>query len=136
VHASWATLSPDESKLPALVVRLLLVVVSVALGASLGWQWAAHRSDDPRTEHADAWARDTADRLQALGADRGRSCVDALTDLARTVDLAGLRHDPWGEIWSLRCHGDLGVVHSAGPDRRWNTVDDIVALTGNTTPDR
>jgi hypothetical protein len=37
-----------------------------------------------------------------------------------------LLHDPWGTPYAISCTDDDLFVSSAGADRRWGTVDDVV----------
>ena len=96
----------------------------------LGFCFGASRFDTrastvQRCEDRSA-ARSLAATIQALG--EGGRCGDALARLPEVVPPASLRADPWGTAWSIRCHGDLAVVRSAGPDGEAGTEDDVVEV--------
>lgn len=122
-----------SSRVLAMVVRVLLVVTLIGLGAAagfeLGYRWfrPAPRSLQEATELK---ARMLASELE-LELSRTGHCADALTELVRRGYAPTLRADPWGTPWRVRCYAERGTVESAGPDRSFATVDDIVALTSS-----
>ena len=88
-------------------------------------------SNFPRPPNEIEIAREDAARIataaQLLGADYG-SCTAALIHLPELRPAWTLRADPWGTPWSIRCHGDLVVVRSAGPDAEMGTWVDVVEV--------
>lgn len=81
---------------------------------------------EARCSHDVAPARALAKTIEALAVEG--TCGDALARLPEVVPAVTLRADPWGSAWSIRCHGDLAVVRSAGPDGEHGTDDDVVAV--------
>lgn len=113
------------------VVRLLLVIVPLWLGMVLGFE-VAHQALFHRADRLHQATQDKASSLAAaLEAERlgTGTCASGLTELAVKGYAPLLQSDPWGTRWRLRCYGERGVVESAGPDRRFGTADDVVALT-------
>lgn len=117
-----ATISPDEAPVPRLLVKLLVVTVAFGLGACFTIVTRCGVADDPTADVAEREARFLADELAVAD-----SCTESLTRLGHRLVADGT--DPWGRRWIVRCHGELGVVRSAGPDARWQTPDDVVALS-------
>lgn len=113
------------------VVRVLLVIVPLWLGMVLGFE-VAHQALFHRADRLHEATQDKARALaRALESERlgTGSCASGLTELALEGYAPLLQSDPWGTRWRLRCYGERGVVESAGPDRRFGTDDDVVALT-------
>jgi hypothetical protein len=118
------TVSPDEAPVPRFLVKLLVVTVSFGLGVCFTITTRCGLGDDPATETARREARSLADELRVAD-----TCTDSLTRLGERLVEDG--RDPWGRRWSVRCHGELGVVRSAGADARWRTPDDVIALSAS-----
>lgn len=119
------TVAPDEAPVPALTVKLLLTGCGFAFGALVAMVASWHGSGDSPESMAASEARFIADEIEH-DMQMGGSCTDALTEVGmRLVRDDG---DAWGRRWSVRCHGELGVVQSPGRDGQWRTKDDIVAL--------
>jgi hypothetical protein len=41
------------------------------------------------------------------------------------LDEDGRRNDPWGTTFKIACAGDDVSIHSAGPDGKFDTEDDL-----------
>jgi hypothetical protein len=103
---------------------LILAVFGFVLG---GWIAIATWDRDVTDTGRDR-ARALADDIRALAIGSGLPCGDALARLPFVRDAASLRQDPWGNAWSIRCHGDLAIVRSAGADGLFGAQDDIVEV--------
>jgi hypothetical protein len=123
-----ATVSVDPNPWTEAAVKVLVVLASAALGFGAGFvvrDFQAVRAESPEAiSHAEA--RDLAERLESRMLE-GDSCAQALTLVG--PQLLRDATDAWGNRYKVRCYGELGVVQSPGPDRRWRTRDDVIALT-------
>ena len=110
---------------------LILAVFGFVLG---GWIAIATWERAEVTDTGREQARALADDIRGLAMGSGLPCGDALTRLPLVNDAAALRRDPWGNAWSIRCHGDLAVVRSAGADGVFGAQDDIVEVAVTPQP--
>jgi hypothetical protein len=104
---------------------VILAMFGIAVGGYLAVSSFPRPPTDMEVAHEDAARIGTA--IQLLGRDYG-SCSAALIHLPELRPAWTLRADPWGTPWSIRCHGDLAVVRSAGPDAEMGTAADVVEV--------
>jgi hypothetical protein len=117
---------PEELRRDRRCAAIILAGFTVTLAFCFGASRFGERASDVSHCEDRSAARSLAATIQALG--EGGRCGDALARLPEVVPPASLRADPWGTPWSIRCHGDLAVVRSAGPDGEVETEDDVVEV--------
>ncbi len=117
---------PEELRRDRRYAALVLGGFSAILVMSMTIELCSPRPPGCRCSDDGAPARALAATIRALA--DGGPCGAALARLPEVVPAATLRADPWGAAWSIRCHGDLAVVRSAGPDGDVGTDDDVVEV--------
>jgi hypothetical protein len=106
---------------------MILATFGFVLGAWIALGTYEREEVDDADAHAHAEAASVATAIRELADERG-GCSEALAHLPVVQPAASLRADPWGKAWSIRCHGDLAVVRSAGADGEFGAEDDIVEV--------
>lgn len=103
------------------------------------WSWReCPKSDDTRfcdlspNDEARIMVRELRNASMRWRAMRGSDLCPAYGALLRDHELDGpMRADPWGGSYRFECPSDDVRVSSAGPDRTFDTKDDIAAHGGS-----
>jgi hypothetical protein len=124
MHGWLWCLEHNAARRDRLGATLILATFGFLLGAwiALGNVHILEHDTDVHDE-----AASVASAIRDLAGEH-RGCADALARLPAVLPAARLRADPWGNPWSIRCHGDLAVVRSAGADGHFGAQDDIVEV--------
>jgi hypothetical protein len=116
-------------------VRRLVITALLGAGAlyvGFWWMFGGFRCRFPVTHDAEGHARVLRTAAQAWQTEHELLDCPSIDDLDRLglIDPGLSRLDTWGGSFRLACTKEEITVSSAGPDRQWQTRDDIVVPRG------
>ncbi len=104
-----------------MIVVIIMALIATAVGIAVIPRWRKAQIDTART---DAQAVRSAVQLYLMD---HNDCPSNAEDLQEGgyLDRSKRATDPWDEPFRIECEGDEIYVLSAGPDKQWDTEDDI-----------
>lgn len=120
---STAPVSPPRFQIPVIVLLILFTGLPTSLIASVVGYVVTAQLRVAQGKGADMQIRTIEQAIQMYRL-RESGCP-SMADLEKKY-LSGDPRDPWGTDYRIEC-GDPDVVRSAGPDRLWDTEDDLTS---------
>lgn len=104
-----------------MIVVIIMALIATAVGIAVIPRWRKAQIDTARTD-----AQSIRSAVQLYLMDHN-DCPSSAQDLQEGgyLDRSKRATDPWDEPFRIECEGDEIYVLSAGPDKQWDTEDDI-----------
>ncbi|MEM9067412.1 MAG: type II secretion system protein GspG [Myxococcota bacterium] len=104
-----------------MIVVIIMALIATAVGIAVIPRWRKAQVDTART---DAQSIRSAVQLYLMD---NNDCPSSAEDLQEGgyLDRSKRATDPWDEPFQIECEGDEIYVLSSGPDKQWNTEDDV-----------
>ncbi len=104
-----------------MIVVIIMALIATAVGIAVIPRWRKAQIDTARTD-----AQSIRSAVQLYLMDHN-DCPSNAQDLQEGgyLDRSKRATDPWDEPFRIECEGDEIYVLSAGPDKQWDTEDDI-----------